>query len=304
MIRKLATIALLLVALCASTWAEQTDTARASRDSLKAAIDAEAAQDGFIRASLLTMTEGPGVLSRYGHTALRLECPSKGLDYCFSFEMDMRTSSNVDIFTRKAKAAFFAEPTKKFLAQYVKEGRGVTAYELNLTPKQKQTLWRVLDTEAAKGSVWTFDYTTVNCTSMVFYALCEALAPDRLDFGTLPTEVTGRLTDWEDHVSRRSPWVRIVVRTALFSVDETTVHREDLLSPEMLATVLPQARVIAADGQRPLVKGQPVTLMRQTYIDEPLWLRPWMAAALLAIVVVGGTIVIRKRRNSIGKQDN
>lgn len=288
---------------CVQAKNNATDSLRASSDSLKAAaIDAEAEDDGFIRASLLTMTEGKPFYSVCGHVALRLECPSKDLDYCFSFEVDMRVSSNVEVFTRKAKAGFFAEPTKKFLAKYSEEGRGVTVYELNLTPKQKQTLWRVLDTEAAKGSVWAFDCTTVNCTSMLFYALGEAVAPGRIDLGTLPAETTGSLAHWEDYVMRQSPWVRVLLHAVLFTVDEATVNPEDLVYPEMLAAVLPKAQVVADAGNRPLIKGKPTTLIEQTWQGEPFWLRPWMAGAIVVIALGGTVFAVRNRKNhSIGK---
>jgi len=121
-------------------------------DSLKAiAINKEAENPNFVHAYLLDITPGRAFYSVYGHTAIRLICPSKRLDYCFSFEMDMKKSSYIDVFTRQAKAGYFMLPTPLFINKYKEEGRGVTAYELNLAPKEKQNLWRFLDSQINGG---------------------------------------------------------------------------------------------------------------------------------------------------------
>lgn len=290
MFRRIFILCIVALGLCALS--VQAKEAAPAADSLKASTpQAEATDSDFVRAYVLTISEGKAFYSVYGHAALRLVCPSKNLDYCFTFEMNMHESSYPDVFTRKAKAGFTAVPSKQFLAAYQQEGRGVKAYELNLSPVQKQTLWKVLDEECAKGPAWTFDYTSVNCTSMVMYAINKAIAPEQIDLGTLPAEATGGLTDWEDYVSRRSPWVRLIMRSVLLGVDESETHSEDLLTPEMLMLVFPQARLVSAQGYRPLTKGQPAVLSQQTCTDAPFWLRPWMVGMVLVIGIVASCVV-------------
>ena len=201
------------------------------------------------------------------------------------------------MFIRKAKAGFALAPTPVFFKSYQEEGRGITQYELNLAPKQKQELWRILDQETEKGAEWDFNYTTVNCLSMVFYAINEAIQPERIQFNHLPDIVKGDYTDWMDYVSRRSPWVRLIMRTVLHGVDGTTIAPEDKLSSEMVKEVLPSAVIVAQDGhQRPLMTGKAKSIQEATYQDVPCWFTPSMALMIFLILVVLSIYYYFKRK--------
>ena len=135
------------------------------------------------------------------------------------------------------------------------------AFLLNLQPKEKQKLWKVLDEEAMNGSVWTFDYTSVNCMSMVTYAIDKAIAPAEVKLKTLPQVV-----------------------------------KEDLLTPEMMKAVMPQAVIADASGKvRSLSIGKPSTLLPQVYQDNPCWFRPWMALVLTVLIIVIAIGLYRKK---------
>ena len=49
--------------------------------------------DDFVVASLLVVSPGPAVYQVFGHAALRMQCPSAGLDNVFSFETDLAGGS-------------------------------------------------------------------------------------------------------------------------------------------------------------------------------------------------------------------
>lgn len=266
-------------------------------DSIKAeTINKEAENPNFVHAYLLDITPGKAFYSVYGHNAIRMTCPSKHLDVCFTFEMNMQKSSYISVFTRKAKAGFALAPTPVFFKNYQEEGRGITQYELNLSPKQKQELWRILDQETGKGAEWDFNYTTVNCLSMVFYAINEAILPERIQFNHLPNIVKGDYTDWMDYVSRRSPWVRLIMRSVLHDVDGTTIAPEDKLSSEMVKKVLPSAVIISQDGhQRPLMKGKANNIQRATYHDAPCWFTPSMALVVILFTIILGIYYYHKK---------
>lgn len=253
----------------------------------ESAIDKEAESPNFVHAYILDITPGKAFYSVYGHNALRLVCPSKHLDYCFTFEMDMNKSSYLSVFTRKAKAGFAIAPTSVFFGNYKEEGRGITQYELNLTPKQKQELWKVLDEEVAQGAIWDFNYTSINCLSMVFYAINKATAPENIIFPKLPSIIKGDYTVWMDYVSRRSPWVRLIMRTVLHGVDGNSIAPEDKLSSEMVKEVLPSAAIIDGNGHaKSLTKGKPQIVQEASYHDAPCWFTPTMAFAILVVFIL------------------
>ena len=287
---------LLLLGLSVSGMGQTLQTTQKVDSAQVARLNRVAANPNFIRAYLLVISEGKAFYSVYGHAAIRMVCKEKGLDYCFTFEMDMNKSSYLDVFTRMAKAGFAPVPTSQFLDSYKQEGRGVKAFQLNLQPKEKQNLWKVLDEEAMNGSVWTFDYTSVNCMSMVTYAINKAIAPAEVKLKTLPQVTQGDMGEWMDYVSRRSPWVRLIMHSVLWNVKDGEAKSEDLLTPEMMEAVMPQAVIADASGKvRSLSIGKTSTLLPQVYQDNPCWFRPRMALVLTVLVIVMAIGLNRKR---------
>lgn len=287
---------LLLLGLSVSGMGQTLQTTQKVDSAQVARLNRVAANPNFIQAYLLVISEGKAFYSVYGHAAIRMVCKEKGLDYCFTFEMDMNKSSYLDVFTRMAKAGFAPVPTSQFLDSYKQEGRGVKAFQLNLQPKEKQNLWKVLDEEAMNGSVWTFDYTSVNCMSMVTYAINKAIAPAEVKLKTLPQVTQGDMGEWMDYVSRRSPWVRLIMHSVLWNVKDGEAKSEDLLTPEMMEAVMPQAMIADASGKvRSLSIGKTSTLLPQVYQDNPCWFRPWMALVLTVLVIVMAIGLYRKR---------
>ena len=257
-------------------------------DSSKVAIiDKEAANPDFIHAYLLIVDAGKAFYSVSGHAAIRMVCAEKGLDYCFSFELDMDKSSYLDVFTRKAKAGFIPVQSGKFLDAYRQEGRGVRAYELNLTPSEKQNLWKKLDAESMEGSIWTFDCTSVNCMSMALYAINSSVSPNMLKVAELPKETQGSLSEWIDNVAKRSPWIRILMHMVLFSADESQIKPEDLIMPEMMEQTMPCMVVVDSLGNtRKLMKGKPTELLPRVYEDKPCPFSPAMACSIFVLLLV------------------
>lgn len=260
-------------------------------------IDQEAQADNFIHAYLLLISEGKPWISTFGHTAIRLVCPSKSLDYCFSFEMDMQESSYWDVARRKAKAGFASVPSETFIKQYQTEGRGITAYELNLSPKEKQNLWKILDQECLKGATWNFDFTSINCTSMALYAINKAIEPAEVKFKKLPQVV---YDDWGigiNYITQQSPWVRICLHLILYNVDDKQLKPEDLLMPNMMGAIIPYAVITDKSGnQRELAKGKPYKVLQQTYFDEPCWLTPTKVLLCMFIMILFIAFIIYKRK--------
>ena len=77
------TVVMLLAVLSASAAGEQDQL---QTDSLKAdSINRVAAHPDFVKVWLVTVTPGNSTTSVFGHAALRLQCASENLDYCFSF---------------------------------------------------------------------------------------------------------------------------------------------------------------------------------------------------------------------------
>lgn len=96
----------------------------------------------FVTASILISSPGKELFFALGHCGLRLQCPSKGLDYCFSFSTIVPPGPefNLLLLSGKMKAGYEALPYDEYLDTFRKDGRGVVEYPLNLTLAEEREL--------------------------------------------------------------------------------------------------------------------------------------------------------------------
>ena len=247
-----------------------------------------AAQDpDFVRVSLLTTSAGRKVYSAYGHAALRLECPSRGLDYCFTFEMALTPNEKLRFFLGHPKAGFIAAPTARFLAQYKEEGREVMSYTLNLLPDEEQALWRSLDEEMARGACWDFDVTEHTCTSMVAWVVQKSLRSGTITYHDLPTELaTGTYRDVVDLCSGHAPWSGLFWKTRIGAKGFRHAAPDRMMMPVLMGQVWMQATIDDAEGHsRPLVLGQGRQLFPSTWQPTATRFTPTRVGAIFALLM-------------------
>ncbi len=168
-------------------------------------------RDDFITASLLTVSPGERVYQGFGHAVIRMECPSEGLDYIFTFESNVGPNLAFE-FARGIDARVIALETGEFISDMKKEGRGITSYPLNLTPAQKQELWRVLDGRLQEDATG-IDIRRTNCLSTLFEAIQEAAGPERLSL--LESEIADLSNGeyFEELLGEKYPWGELMFKS-------------------------------------------------------------------------------------------
>ncbi len=249
----------------------------------------------FVVSSLLVITPGPNVYSVFGHAALRMECPSKHLDYCFTFETQGGLLGYLRFFAGQSKAAFLPVPTDTFLTAYRQEGRGIRQYELNLTPHEKQELWRALDDDMLQGAHRKFNLLQNNCTSMAVGKIESILDAEYLDFGRMPEQMyyqNGRGISW---LSRRSPWGQFLFMTFVGSEADDDWQLEAKISPELVIPVLKNTLIRKSNSlqtARPALTGAEKTLLPLRTIYEPSPLTPNIFFAIVLALVVLATVLL------------
>ena len=137
--KRVAVTLALIVLTIGTVWAQSDTRPRQSEaDSVAVLTEAEADSlrltDGFVTVSILVTSPGQEGYSSLGHCALRMECPAYGLDYCFSFEVDMGSAvaDYLVFFSGDTPAGFLARETGAYLQRYKAEGRAIVQYTLNL----------------------------------------------------------------------------------------------------------------------------------------------------------------------------
>ena len=243
----------------------------------------------FVTASLMVISPGNEIYSVFGHCVLHMQCPSKDLDYVYTFETE---PNYLKFFAGKSKACFVAVPTQEFLQKYKAEGRGVTEYELNLTPHEKQELWRALDEDMEEGPNRRFTMLKSNCVSMSLFMVEQVLEKRYIDFS--PNNWLLRMGNARVLHSclRHSPWADFIFFTFLGSEADKCWTVEELLSPATVGHCLQSDHIVSTGGHQrwPVICGKPHLLSKARPMVARSWFTPNVFALLLLLLIVGISI--------------
>lgn len=155
--------------------------AYAQTDSLAVQQPAE----DFVTASVCIASPGDEIYTVLGHACIRLQCPTYGLDYIYSYEAEDASHNVLRFLAGKLKMAVRTVPTEQYVAQYASDGRGVKEYVLNLPIRVKQRLWQQMDNRLGYTPV-PYDYMKRGCAVSVLSWLEEAIGKDTLVYAPWP----------------------------------------------------------------------------------------------------------------------
>lgn len=239
------------------------------------------AQD-FVRASLLVMAPGDQLYSIVGHSCLRMQCETYGLDYCFSYESEPVPHRVGRFLAGKLKMGMMAIPTDTFLALYQKDQRGVWEYELNLPLEVKRKLWQVLDERVMEGTNLPYDYLEHGCALACMQCLTEALDTIKMEYGPWSNELLYTTRRERCYANSPKSWNLLCCMTLVGQkADQKVSPEQNLIIPHELAEVWAQAKVM---GQ-PLLQA-PKELFpnteRSTCPITPIWV-----STMLLLLAIG-----------------
>ena len=126
------------------------------------------------------VTYGPGEVywQRFGHNAIWIREPARGLDHVFNF--GFFDFAQQDFFLRflQGRMMYFsaAQPAQQEFAAYIDENRSIRAQRLDLSPEQAAWLTGYLLEEVRpENRDYLYDYYRDNCSTRVRDALDDAL---------------------------------------------------------------------------------------------------------------------------------
>lgn len=246
--------------------------------------------DDFVLVSLCVAdptTYSDDALGTSGHAFLRLQCPTFGLDYCFSYEGERVNDNLYRYISGKTKMGMFGVHTDEYIADYRKWNRSVHEYALALPPEAEQRLWEIMDNHTTSGLVLRHDLNKYGCAITVVKYVKKALA------GTSIVYADSEL----DHMTRREigyrslanhPWLRLI--SMVFTdnrADKNLPIDEKLIIPADLAMVWQQATVEnkpLATYVGDLVEGAPLD-------DGRPWCTPMLIAIIILLITIGSAFI-------------
>ncbi len=260
---------------------------QARQESVSAVDSTDRMRSDYITASLLVVTPSSEVYSMFGHCALRLQCPTHQMDYCFTFETSTDSEGLLHFFYGKSKGGFAAAPTDRYLDYYRQEGRAVTQYLLNLTPEEKLRLWQAADQEIARGYCYHYDYLHTQCASMVV-SLITSVLPGPVSYLSCPAQLQGSFRDQMLTESAAYPWSRFFWQTIMGPEGDDTEPLVQKLTPRLLPVVW--QHIAVGDQPRQLTTGDGQQLVTPPVVQtETCWLTPTRACTLLLFIIIAIT---------------
>lgn len=295
------TVLMLLAVLSASAAGEQDQQ---QTDSLKAdSINRVAAHPDFVKVWLVTVTPGNSTTSVFGHAALRLQCPSEQLDYCFTFSMESDDITIMKYVKGSTKGGFESVPTEVFLRRYQDEGRGVSQVQLNLLPHEEQELWRLLDHEVEQGARWNYNFITTSCTSMCIWAVEQCLDKEHIEYHDLDPILRAPYAEVMHSISAHAPWLELLMNIRFFNRRHDNGDLNDKFSPDLLMLSWQKATLVDESGKsrlmtigsiQTLYKALPQSMPKRTFLTPIKVLIGLLLITILSIIY----IVFQKRKNN------
>ena len=244
-------------------------------DSLETALPTD------VYAYYVVVAPGETISSILGHAAIRMVCPSAGLDYCFTIKTPEFKDEFFDILFGKLRMGLVPEETVMFCDEYVKQGRGITAYRLDLTLDEVRDLWQALDSQVARGLYWNVNYVDNGCTQVCFESLFDILN-NRMgtEWNHLIREAVPIQTRREavEKTLDHSSWIGFFLHSCYTGpLDASVPLRQLVVMPEDGADLLQAAGLVV---EKQVWSESSTTPM---YQDET-WFTPMVAAVLFLLI--------------------
>ena len=265
--------------------------------------------EDFVTVSLMIADPGSVFYTVLGHACLRLQCPTFGLDYCYSYESEDMTNRIMDFLLGKLKMGLFPIATKEYCDYYAEQGRGVREYLLNLSPEVETNLWRVMDERLEEGTTLSFDYFNRGCATTCVRFLNQALlGQSRIEYASWLYEKSPTPCELVKANTKNALWVRFYwnflvgedVKIPLYG-DRQLIIPIDLVRAWQEATI--DGKLVIIGEPQILVEGEPqkadgwfspnmaTLLLLLLAIANLFWKRPYFDWLMLAMQTVLGVVL-------------
>ena len=252
--------------------------------------------------SLITILPGEPAYAAFGHSGLRVQDPAQDLDWMYSYgTFDFNDPLFIPKFTYGRLTYWLAVHSfPAALRHYRRQQRPVIEQVLNLNGKQRDALFRFLQTNALPSNrYYQYDFLFDNCSTRIRDALASALGAS-LQFADAPNPQTSFRHLLDPYVADR-PWLDLGFDLVLGRpTDRIATPYEAMFLPRYLMLAFDEASLSSAAGSRPLVARKDTVLWipGRDFAPEPAVSWP----LLLAWLFLGlGTIDALRRVHRSGR---
>ncbi|MFT2009721.1 DUF4105 domain-containing protein [Pontibacter sp. 13R65] len=268
-------------------------------------LQAQAQFDGIqlspqARISLITCSSGEELYSTFGHSAVRVNDPSTGMDVIFNYgTFDFNEPNFYLKFAQgklnyKLSAAYFQD----FVYAYTADNRGVYEQVLNLNLEQRQQYWDFLTNNyLPENRFYLYDFFFDNCATRIRDGI-EATFPNQITFNIDHLDKNMSFRNLTDLYLGPQPWGDFGIDLGLGSrIDRTATPYEYMFLPDYLAEGLANA-TIQQDGKAVPLAGKMQPVYQNTPVEEQFSLfTPMVFWWLLFATAVALTVINFRKKN-------
>lgn len=238
------------------------------------------------------LTIGPGFVlnDAFGHSAIRIKDPLQNIDLIFDYGRYDFQAKGFYLNFAKGKLDYEIGWTysEDFISNYKLQQRRVTAQIINLTLKEKQNLFEVLQTNIQpQNKSYSYDFFYNNCATKIKDVLVDT---SNKNISFLTPENFEQLSFRElirSHVPQNS-WGGLGIDAALGSViDRLASVEEHLFLPKYLDEILKHSK-FDPEATKLVLRSE---VLNQTQKSKPstFWWSPLVILGLVSITIVGMT---------------
>lgn len=240
-----------------------------------------------LRVSVLTCSPGQEVYALYGHTAIRVQQPEKGIDEVYNYGIFSFSKPHFlwRFVLGQCDYMVQAYPWNLFVKEYVERGSSITAQELNLTPQEAHRLVsRLQENILPENCEYRYNFLYNNCTTKVRDMVEQAINGSVQYPDSLPRQTHREVLH---QYTAEHPWAQEGNDLLLGAeVDTLLSERAAMFVPENMMQAYDGAFICTLKGeQRPLVRSTEVLVEARPQVVEPEFpLLPWQTMLAFAAV--------------------
>jgi len=244
-----------------------------------------------VKISILTCSPGLELYSLFGHSAIRVQDPSKKLDIVFNYGIfDFNTPNFYPKFVRgKLKYNLGVNDFKGFYgfkAAYKRHKQSVVEQELNLSSKSKHKLLKALEENyRPENRYYLYDFIFKNCSTLIRDILEEDIV-DQVQYKD--AELTSDLSfrDQLNIYMEKTPWIYTGINLALgYAVDKKATHYQKMFLPDFLKSGFDNTLITENGISHKLVSKENIILSSKAkQKPTPWYLHPLFIFGLIAFI--------------------
>lgn len=217
------------------------------------------------KVSVLTQEGGKEIYALWGHTAIRIQDDSLGIDDIFNYGLfDFSSPNFVWRFVQgKTDYILGVNSMQDVYVEAAMRNLNLTEQHLDLTPIEKQHLWDALLVNALpQNRTYRYSFAFDNCATRPANML-ERNLQGLLMFND-SAATGGTLRNIIHETTGDFPWLRFGVNIIFGSrFDQPVTFREQFFQPTYLKRALNDAYVVAPDGTKRALVGRTDLLLKQ-----------------------------------------